>query len=119
SHKELSEKLKEFAENAKSEAENLTKSISDFGGEVETSERHTDQNAISWVSRPLPNADDVDEVVEFLIKGEKRREEELNEKFSGKDTEREVKNLFMKYKEQNESNLVYLQSVKDSLEKAN
>lgn len=116
SHDELADKLREFAENANDESENLTKAISDFGGDVETTEHRTDQNALSWVPRPLPDADDIKEVVECLITGERNREKELGEKFSGKDVEREVKNLFMKYKKENEANLVYFQSVQKSLE---
>lgn len=116
SHKELAKKLGEFSENAKDESENLTKAISDFGGDVETTERRTDQNALSWVPRPLPDANDLKEVMEFLITGERNREKELGEKFSGKDVDREVKNLFMKYKKENEANLVYFQSVQKSLE---
>lgn len=116
SHKELAKKLGEFSENAKDESENLTKAISDFGGDVETTERRTDQNALSWVPRPLPDANDLKEVMEFLITGERNREKELGEKFSGKDVDREVKNLFMKHKKENEANLVYFQSVQKSLE---
>lgn len=116
SHEELSEKLKEFSENLKGESENLIKAISDFGGDVETTERRTDQNALSWVPRPLPEPDDMEEVIACLIEGERNREDELNEKFSGKDAEREIKNLFMKSKKENEANLVYFQSVQQSLE---
>jgi hypothetical protein len=116
SHKELAKKLGEFSENAKDGSENLTKAISDFGGDVETTERRTDQNALSWVPRPLPDANDLKEVMECLITGERNREKELGEKFSGKDVDREVKNLFMKHKKENEANLVYFQSVQKSLE---
>lgn len=116
SHDGLAKKLREFAENTRDESENLTKAISDFGGDVEITEHRTDQNALTWVSRPLPDPNDLKEVIACLIAGERNREKELDEKFSGKDVEREVKNLFMKYKKENEANLVYFQSVQKSLE---
>lgn len=116
SHDGLAKKLEEFVKNAKDEEGNLTNAISDFGGDVESTQHRTDQNVLSWFPRPLPDANDLKGVVECLITGEKNREKELDEKFSGKDVEREVKNLFMKYKKENEANLVYFQSVQKSLE---
>lgn len=116
SHDGLADKLKEFATNTKRQSENLTKAISDFGGDVETSERRTDQESISWVPRPLPDPDDLRAVLGCLIESERKREDELDEKFSGSDVDREVKNLFMKYKMENESNLVYFQSSLKSME---
>ncbi|MGB6151608.1 MAG: hypothetical protein WBG48_06415 [Pricia sp.] len=107
---ELSDKLKELAKDTNRQSETLMKGISDFGGDVETTERQTDQASINWVSHPLPDANDKRAILECLLNGEKKREDELNTKFSGKDVDREVKNLLMKYKQKNESNLVYFQT---------
>jgi len=115
-HDATADKLDEFAKVAKKESETLIKAISDMGGDVRTTERHTDQQTIGWVPRPLPDPKDLKAVLECLVKGERNKENDYNDLFCREDIERELKNLLSKHRKEAESDLVYFQSALKSLE---
>ncbi|WP_373519506.1 hypothetical protein [Pricia sp.] len=115
-HGATADKLDEFAKVAKKESERLIKAISDMGGDVQTTERHTDQQTIGWVPRPLPDSKDLQALLECLIKGERNKEDDYNNLFAREDIDSELKNLLSKHRKEAESNLVYFQSALKSLE---
>ncbi len=116
---EIGGKLDQFAKVVKEESERLIKAISDLGGDVETTERQTDHESIAWVSRPLPDSEDSQALLECLIKAERRKEEDYNKLFASEEIDRELKNHLIKHRKETESNLVFFQSALKSLEQGN
>ncbi len=113
-HTATREKLKEFADVKNKEAETLMKVIKDMGGQIETNERVTDQEAIDWVSKPLPDPNDMDAVLAKLIKAEQNIIKDYNDLFSQEEIEQDHQNMLEKHKQEAEANLDYFQNARES-----
>ncbi|MBC7000890.1 hypothetical protein [Cytophaga sp. FL35] len=116
-HGATGDKLKELAEVADRESKSLVKIISDIGGNVESTERKTDQESIYWVSRPLPNAQDMQEVLPCLIEAERSKEKDYNEVIGHEDIQRETANQLGKHRKEAEATLRYFQTIEAQKEK--
>jgi len=110
SHQPTQDKMDEFAKVAEDESKTLIMLISDIGGDVESTERQTDQESISWVSRPLPDPDFMQGVLACLVKAERNKEDDYNTILAHEDIGRETKNLLNKHRKEAETNLKYFQS---------
>ena len=117
--KHIKERLKDFAEIAKEESQQLTLIISNKGGDVESTDRLTDQQAIGWAPKPLPNPENIQDVLNYLIKIERKKEDDYNHLRSREDIEREDINRLYKHKKKSEEMLRFYQSELLSLENKN
>ena len=117
SHKTTVDKLNEFSNIAKKESETIIQVISELGGEVESSERQTDQKAVSWASAPLPERMEMQSVVEYLIEIERKKEDDYDKLLAHDEIDRKSKNMLKKHRKQAESNLLYFQTALQTLEK--
>lgn len=117
SHRTTIDKLKEFAKIADKEAERLIQTISELGGDVESTERQTDQETISWVPPKMPDTSNMQCVVEHLIKMERKKEDDYDAILGHEDINRKTKNVLKKHRKQAESNLIYFQTALQTLEK--
>lgn len=116
SHETTSKKLSEFAEIKQEESQNLMKVINDLGGQVETNERMTDQQAVCWMPEPIPNGDDTNEVLDKLISAEKNVLNDYNDLLNEDKIDQQHLSVLKKHHQQAEANLKYLRSAKASEE---
>jgi len=116
-HHKTVDKLNEFSDIAKKESETIIQVISELGGDVESSERQTDQSAVSWASAPLPRRTEMQLVVEYLIDIERTKEDDYDKLFAHDEIDRKSKNMLNKHQKQAESNLLYFQTARQTLEK--
>jgi len=116
SHRTTADKLDEFAKVCDREAKRLIKLIPDIGGQVESTERQTDQEAVAWVSRPLPDTENMQSILACLIEAERNKENDYNTILGHDSIDRETKNLLTKHRKEAESNLTYFQSAMQALE---
>lgn len=115
-NREVQKKLKEFAEMAEEETNKLIQLIGDLGGDVETTGRHTDDAAISWVQKPLPPFDNLKSVLECLIKAQRQKEEDYNTILAKDEMDRANKNQLDKQRREAETQLLFFQDKLISLE---
>lgn len=115
SHQVTQDKLNEFSKVADKESKTLIQLITSSGGDVETTERHTDHESLRWVSRPLPEPKNIEAVLACLIEAERNKEQAYNRVLSHKDITREHKNSLDKHRREAESNLKYFQTAKGAL----
>lgn len=110
-HPPTSDKLNQLVEIAEKEIEKLIKIIGELGGDVDSSERLSDQEAINWFPRPLPNTGDNASVWESLIKAERNKEDDYKNLLAHQEIDRETKNTFKGYLKATESNIRDFQSI--------
>ncbi len=113
-HTSTREKLKEFADVKEKEAQTLMKVIKNMGGQIETNERVTDQESIYWVSKPLPDPNDMDAVLAKLINAEQNVIKDYKDLLSQKEIEEEHRKMLEKHKKEAEANLDYFQNARES-----
>ena len=116
SDKSTRDKLKEFAEVADKESENLIQLIYDLGGKGSSIGQARDQENTGWVPRPLPDPENMQAVLACLIEAERRKEHDYNLIQSHEDMKREDINRLDMHRKEAEANLRYFQSAKASLE---
>jgi len=116
SHNATQEKLKEFSEIAEKEGNRLIKAISDLGGDVESSDRQTDQEAICWITSPLPDTNNMQSVLACLIEAERKKEDDYSAIFAHDDIDRETRNRLDKNQRQTKANILYFQTAMQTSE---
>lgn len=117
SHDATKNKLNEFAEIKEKESRNLMKLIKALGGRIETNERMTDQESIYWVRRPLPEAKDMDAVLDKLIRTERNAIDDYESLLTRKELTSEHRDVLKKHKQEAEANLDYFQGAREALDK--
>ena len=108
------DKLKEFAEVADKESENLIRLINDLGGKG-SGIGHEEED-LRWVPRPLPDPNNMQAVLACLIQAERHKEQDYNLIQSHEDMKREDINRLDMHRKEAEANLRYFQSAQASLE---
>ncbi len=117
SHEATKDKLHEFAEVKEKESQNLMELIKASGGQVETNERITDQEALYWVSRPLTETKDMEVLLDTLIHAERNAIEDYDSVLDQKNLQDENREVLKKHKQEAEANLDYFEGTKQALEK--
>jgi len=115
-HPPTSDKLNQLEEITEEESEKLMILISDLGGDVESSERLSDQEAINWVPRPLPDPGDTPSVWASLIKAERNKEDDYTSLLNHPDIDRKTKNSLKTHLKKVESNITHFQSILEGLD---
>lgn len=110
-HPTTSDKVNELAEIAEKETKKLIKIISELGGDVDSTERLSDQEAINWFPRPLPNTGDNASVWASLIKAERSKEDDYKSLLAHQEIDRETKNVLKGHLKKTESNIREFQSI--------
>lgn len=110
------DKLREFAEVKEEESQNLMKCIKELGGRIESNERMTDQEAVIWVPRPLPDANDMDAVLTKLIAAEENVRDDYDTLLERDEIEVNQSSMLKKHKQEAEANLKYFESARQSIE---
>ena len=85
SERSIQKKLIELAEIKKKQSKVLMKIISAIGGDVQSSERITDQHLVSWMSPPIPHAGNRGEILNFLVKTEQNARQDYQKILNHKD----------------------------------
>ena len=116
SDKSTHDKLKEFAEVADKESENLIQLIYDLGGKGSKMGHDVGQEDLLWVPRPLPDPKNMQAVLACLIQTERHKEQDYNLIQSHEDMKREDINRLYMHRKEAEANLRYFQSAQASLE---
>ena len=114
SHKETASKLEEFANISEKESKGLIKLISAQGGDVQTTPRHTDQDAICWTPHKEPDLKGMSSVIGCLIDVEQKKIADYKNMLTIDKIDDEAKNLFQRHLTQADSNLNYLQVAQGS-----
>ena len=114
SHDATRNKLKELVESREQESESIMGIIKDLGGQVETNERITDQEAVNWVPRPLPDSDNVSSLLDTLIKAEGNAIEAYEKLLKREKMDEGHRETLSKYKMAAEANLKYFESAQSS-----
>lgn len=117
SHDATKDKLRELAQVKNTESQQLMDIIKQSGGRIESSERVTDQEALYWVSRPLPDPGSMKSVLNKLIDTERNAKEDYGSLLSQKEIESDHEEMLTKMKKEAEANLEYFQSASQSLDK--
>ncbi|MCK0159170.1 hypothetical protein [Allomuricauda sp. F6463D] len=115
-HPPTLDKLNQLKVINEEESEKLIKVISGLGGDVQTSERLTDQEAINWISSPILNNGDITSVWEHLIEAERNKEDDYKNVLTHHDIDRETKNTLKPHLKKTESNITDYQSTLHGLE---
>lgn len=115
-HEATKKKLQEFAEVKKNESQSLMKVIKEMGGHIDGNERMTDQEAVYWVPRPLPEAADLKVALAKLIDTEQNAIKEYKHLMAQDEIETQHHDTFEKFQQEAEANLKYFQSAKQSME---
>lgn len=116
SHAATQEKLTEFAEVKQEESQNLMKLVKKLGGQVDTNERRTDQESVYWVNRPIPDANNIDDVLDTLIATEKKIADEYNDLLSRDEIPQENLETLKKNHQEAKANLQYFESAKATID---
>jgi len=111
------EKLKELAAIKKKHSEQLIGLISDLGGDVESTGRMTDQEAVSWVQKPLPAGDEMTEILSLLKTAEEKALNDYNELLAQSELNDEMQQTLEVHVQDVKANLKYFTVAKESLEK--
>ncbi|MBW8201124.1 hypothetical protein [Flagellimonas abyssi] len=110
-HPPTTDKLNQLEDIAEKETEKLIRIVSDLGGDVESSERLTDQKAIYWFPRPLPDVGDNASVWASLIKAERNKEVDYKSLLEHQEIDRKTKNVLKSHLKKTESNIRDFQSI--------
>src|SRR5690606_7203422 len=112
---EIQGKLQEFAALEKKESKTLIYIIIKIGGDLELIEQ-TGQQPIYWVTRPLPDPDDLPAILDSLIGAERNKEQDYHNILAHQSLSEEHKNRLDIHRKQGEECLRYFQSTKMSRE---
>lgn len=116
-HESTQNKLDEFAGVAIKESKRLMQIISDLGGDVQSTGRLTDQEAVYWVSRPMPDSQNMQSVLACLIEAERNKEDDYATILGNDEIDRETRNRLVRHRREAETNLKYFQSAMQTVEK--
>ena len=116
-HEATRDRLREFVEVKEKESQNLMNSIKQSGGHIDTNERMTDQEAVYWVPRPLPEANDMKAVLAKLIDTEQNVIDAYENLLGQEKIEKEYGDILKKHRQEAEANLEYFQGAEQSLKK--
>ncbi|QLG46568.1 hypothetical protein [Costertonia aggregata] len=117
SHEPTKDKLVEFARVAEKESKTLMQVISENGGQIESTARQTDQEAISWMPRTSPDPSNMQSVLESLIEAERNKEGAYQKLLSHENISRKMKNALKNHRLEAEANLKHFQSALQAIEK--
>lgn len=116
SHGATQEKLTEFAEVKQEESQNLMKLVKNLGGQVDTNERMTDQESVCWVKRPIPDGNNMEDVLDTLITAEKNIADEYKNLLSRDEIHQEHLETLKKHHQEAKANLQYFESAQASID---
>ncbi len=91
------------------------KLVKNLGGQIETNERMTDQEAVNWISRPVPDGNDMKEVLDKLIVAEKNIGKDYKNLLTHREINQENSKIIKKHHQEAEANLQYFQTAKASI----
>jgi len=107
----LQDNLNEQVTVAEKESEELIQLISKLGGDVDSTERQTDQELIGWVTPAPPNNNKYGTLVNYLIEIEKNKRQDYYAILNQKETSDEVKAFLKNNIENIESQLEFYNSI--------
>ena len=112
-------KLNEFVGVADQEHNRLMQMISDEGGNVQSSERQTDQSSVCWTPQSKPDTNNMSSVLNCLIAAEKNKLEDYRSIYNSEHGTKASKTILERHKKQAEAQLHYLESAAQTLENRN
>lgn len=112
----IGKKVEELINIQEEESKALIKIISALGGDMETTQRLTDQDAIYWFPRPLADPEDFNMILNSLIEAERKKEQDYHKLLAHEELEREHKNHLDNHRKESEKVLTFFQSIKITID---
>lgn len=119
SHQATQDKLEEFAKVRKKQSEDLILLISNLGGNVQSTERQTDQPAISWTEKKHPDDKDIKGLLEYLIGAEENSVEDYSDVLKKVDDASDAQEILERHKREGETTLNYLETALETNKHSN
>ncbi len=115
SAEDMKKKLIQQATVKKKQAEKFIKLISSIGGDVQSTQRITDQESVSWIERPIPETDDLETILTLLIKIEQNARKDYQKTIVQKNIDEKIEKELQIQLQESETNLNYYETAKESL----